>query len=70
MGGGLFLLLKGKCFGLKENQLCTNHLQRYVCVQKYTLKMKTTMCWTECILQKELLILELKFPNVKKFIFH
>lgn len=32
--------------------------------------MKPTVCWAECILQRELLILELKFPNAKKFVFH
>lgn len=40
----LFLLHKGKRFFLKENQLLTNHLQMYVCVQKHTMKMKTTVC--------------------------
>lgn len=32
--------------------------------------MKPTVCCAECILQKELLILELKFPNAKKLVFH
>lgn len=32
--------------------------------------MKPTVCGAKCILQKELLIIELKFPKAKKFVFH
>ena len=66
----LFLLLEETSFRLKENQLPTNHLQISVSVQKYKYENKNYCAQMELTFQEKLFILELAFPNLKKFIFH